>query len=510
MNESNNNKRIAKNTIILYVRMLFLMLISLYTSRVILIALGVEDYGIYNVVGGIVAMFTMISGSLAAAISRFITFELGKGDIEKLKTVFSSSVTIQVFLSLIFIAVAETIGLWFLNTQMVIPAERMTAANWVYQFSILSFAINLISVPYNAAIIAHEKMEAFAVIAILEAVFKLILAWTIAIAPFDRLVFYALFLAVISVIVRVIYGMYCERKFEECKYKFIYDHDLLKQMFGFAGWNLIGATSAVCRDHGGNIILNLFFGPTVNAARGIAVQVNTAVQGFVQNFQMALNPQITKNYASGNIEYMSKLVFQGARLSYYILLFFALPIYVSTDYILTLWLGEFPEHTISFLRLILIFTLVESLSGPLLTTMYATGKVRDYQIIVGGTQMLNLPFAYIALKLGALPESVFIVAIVVAVACLFARLIILQRMVGLSVFDYLKKVFVNVIFVTVAAAAIPLTVSIFMESSLTGFLLLSTICVATTVLSELFIGCNQSERQLVYRQVRKFKNKFVK
>lgn len=510
MNESNNNKRIAKNTILLYVRMLFLMLISLYTSRVILSSLGVEDYGIYNVVGGIVAMFTMISGSLAAAISRFITFEIGKGDIETLKNVFSSSVTIQIFLSLIFIAVAETLGLWFLNTQMVIPEARMIATNWVYQFSILSFAINLISVPYNAAIIAHEKMEAFAVIAILEALFKLVLAWTIAIAPFDRLIFYALFLAAISLIVRIIYGIYCERKFVECKYKFIYDHSLLKQMFSFAGWNLIGATSAVCRDHGGNIILNLFFGPAVNAARGIAIQVNTAVQGFVQNFQMALNPQITKNYASGNLEYMSTLVFQGARLSYYILLFLALPIFASTDYILTLWLGEFPEHTISFLRLILIFTLIESLSGPLLTTMYATGKVRDYQIIVGGIQMLNLPFAYIALKFGFPPESVFVIAILVAVACLFSRLIMLQRMVGLSVSDYFKKVFANVIIVTIAAAGIPLSISIFIDSTFLGFLLLSSICVVATLLSELYIGCDQSERQLVYKQVRKFKNKIIK
>lgn len=509
MGES-NSKRIAKNTILLYVRMLFLMLISLYTSRVILNALGIEDYGIYNVVGGIVAMFTMISGSLAAAISRFITFELGKGDIEKLKKIFSSSVTIQILLSLLFIVVAETIGLWFLNTKMVIPDNRMVAANWVYQFSILSFAINLVSVPYNAAIIAHEKMEAFAVIAILEAVFKLILAWIIALVPFDRLVFYALSLTIISVIVRLIYGRYCERKFEECKYRFIYDYDLLKNMLSFAGWNLIGASSAVCRDHGGNIILNLFFGPAVNASRGIAVQVNTAVQGFVQNFQMALNPQITKNYACGNIEYMSVLVFQGARLSYYILLFIALPIYMSTEYILMLWLGDYPAHTVSFLHLILIFTLVESLSGPLLTTMYATGNVKNYQIIVGGLQMLNLPIAYVTLKMGSSPESVFIVAIMVAIICLFARLIMLHYMVGLSVKLFFKKVFINVVNVTVISTIIPVLVLKYIEPNFTGFILQCIICFTSTVLSELYIGCNQNERKIVYAQICKFKNKILK
>lgn len=507
MNESTNNKRIAKNTILLYVRMIFLMLVSLYTSRLILKALGVEDYGIYNIVGGIVAMFTMISGSLSAAISRFLTYELGKGNISQLKIVFSSSITIQTFLSIIFIILAETFGIWFLNEYIVIPAERFVAANWVYQFSIISFVINLISVPYNAAIIAHEKMSAFAIIAILDAAFKLLLAWSIVLSPIDRLIYYAFFLVIVNVITRIIYGIYCNKKFTECNYKFIFDYNILKKMFSFAGWNMIGATSAVFRDHGVNIILNMFFGPSVNAARAITIQVNTALLGFVQNFQMALNPQITKNYASGNIKYMSTLVFQGARLSYYILLFIALPIYMYTGYILTLWLGEYPEHTEIFIKLTLVFSLIESLSGPLITTMYATGKVRNYQIVVGGIQMLNLPFSFLILKIGFTPESVFYIAIIISIACMIARLIMLNKMIGLSIVKYLTKVFINVIGVTISSIILPLIALFHLQTSLKSFLLICILCVVCTLFSELFIGCSRDERQLVYKQLKKIRSR---
>ena len=274
---SANNKRIAKNTLLLYIRMLFLMLVSLYTSRVILNALGVEDYGIYNVVGGVVTMFSMLSGSLSAAISRFITFELGTGDIEKLKKVFSASVTIQFGISLVFVVVAETIGIWFLNNKMEIPEGRLIAANWCLQFSIMTFVINLLCVPYNASIIAHEKMSAFAYISILDAVGKLVVAWCIALSPVDKLIFYGFLMALIAWIIQFIYSLYCKRHFVECSYKFIYDNDLLKQMFSFAGWNFFGAGSWQLMNQGVNLLLNIYFGVTLNAARGIATQVDHAV-----------------------------------------------------------------------------------------------------------------------------------------------------------------------------------------------------------------------------------------
>lgn len=290
-NTNQNSKRIAKNTLLLYVRMLFMMAVSLYTSRVVLQTLGVENFGIYNVVGGVVAMFSVISGSLSAAISRFITYELGKGDKDQLIRIFSSSVTIQLGLGLIILLLAEVIGVWFLNTKMTIPTDRMYAANWVFQLSILTFIINLISVPYNAAIIAHEKMSAFAYISILEVVAKLIIVYMLLWSPFDKLIFYAILMASVALIIRFVYGYYCKRHFEECTFHFIFDKELLKKMFSFAGWNFIGAASAVLRDQGGNIVINLFCGPAVNAARGIAYQVNNAITGFVSNFMMALNPQ---------------------------------------------------------------------------------------------------------------------------------------------------------------------------------------------------------------------------
>ena len=311
-----NNKRIAKNTLLLYLRMLFLMAVSLYTSRVVLSALGVEDFGIYNVVGGVVTMFSMLSGSLSAAISRFITFELGKGNLPKLKRIFSSSVTIQIILSAIIILLIETVGVWFLNAKMVIPEVRVEAANWVLQFSAITFVINLISIPYNAAIIAHERMSAFAYISILEALGKLVIAYLITVSPIDRLVFYAILMCAVALMVRLTYGRYCKKHFEECTYHFVFDFALLKRMSGFAGWNFIGASSAVLRDQGGNLVINLFCGPAVNAARGIAFQVNAAINGFVVNFMTALNPQITKQYAMGNRDYMMNLIFKGARFSF--------------------------------------------------------------------------------------------------------------------------------------------------------------------------------------------------
>lgn len=507
---SADNRRIAKNTLLLYFRMLLLMLISLYTSRVILNALGVEDYGIYNVVGGVVTMFSVLSGSLSAAISRFITFELGKGDEQVLKKVFSSAVTIQLLLSVIIIIFAETIGLWFINNKMVIPDERMQAANWCYQFSIVTFAINLVSVPYNATIIAHERMSAFAYISILEAIGKLSVAWCIVFNPIDRLIFFAAMVAVIAWLIRMVYVFYCKRHFAECTYHFVYDRDLLKRMFAFAGWNFIGASAAVLRTQGVNIVLNLFFGPTVNAARAISVKINTVVTGFVQNFMTALNPQITKSYAVGDKDYMFKLIFQGARFSYYILLLLSLPIIFNTHYILVVWLKLVPEHTDLFVQLILVFAISECLSHPLITAMLATGKIRNYQIVVGGLQLLNLPIAYLCLYLGAIPESVVVVAIVLSQLCLLVRLIMLRGMIGLPVRRFMTIVYFNVLKVTLFAIIVPLLLTCFIQGTFVYFLLSMLVTVACTLFVELYVGCEKQERQLVYVKVAKVASKAFK
>lgn len=506
-NTTENNKRIAKNTLLLYFRMLFLMAVSLYTSRVVLNALGVEDFGIYNVVGGVVAMFSVLSGSLSAAISRFITYELGKGNQENLNKIFSSAVTIQLGLAGIIILLAETIGIWFLNVKMNIPEVRMEAANWVFQFSILTFAINLISVPYNASIIAHEKMSAFAYISILEAVGKLTIAYLITITPMDKLIFYAILMCVVALIVRFTYGNYCKRHFSECTYHFIWDKQLLKSMFSFAGWNFIGASSTVFRDQGGNVVINLFCGPAVNAARGIAFQVNNAVNQFVTNFMTALNPQITKSYASGDKEYMMTLIFQGARLSFYMLFLLSLPILVNTHYILTLWLKMVPEHAIAFVQLTLIFALSESISQPLITAMLATGKIRNYQIIVGGLQMMNLPISYIFLRIGFFPEIAIIIAIIISQSCLIARLLMLRKMINISLKKYMKKVYCNIIIVMIISSIIPFMLTINNDETFLTFILQSLITIACTIITIYYIGCSKSEKLFIKNKLQKIVHK---
>ena len=507
--QSNNNKRIAKNTLLLYFRMLFMMVVSLYTSRVILNALGVEDFGIYNVVGGVVAMFSVISGSLSGAISRFITYELGKGDQSKLNKIFSASVTIQLLLSLIIVVLIESVGVWFLNTKMTIPETRITAANWVLQFSIITFVINLISVPYNAAIIAHERMSAFAYISILEAVGKLVIAFLIIYSPIDRLVYYAILMCAVAVIVRLTYGHYCKKHFAECTYHFHWDKEILYKMFSFAGWNFIGAASGVLRNQGGNIVINLFCGPTVNAARGIANQVNTAVSGFVNNFMTALNPQITKSYATGDNHYMMTLVYQGARLSFYMLLFLSLPILLNTHYILVLWLKLIPEHTVSFVQLTLTFAMCESISYPLITAMLATGNIRNYQLVVGGLQLFNLPVSYALLRVGFIPETVLIVAIVISQLCLLARLIMLRSIIHLSFWQFIKKVYFNITIVAVLASIVPLFISFYVKETFGSFLLISIVAVLCSSLSIYFVGCTKEERHKINLQVIKIRHKIM-
>lgn len=501
------SKRIAKNTLLLYVRMLFMMVVSLYTSRVILNTLGVEDYGIYNVVGGVVTMFSILSSSLSSAISRFITYELGTGNNDNLNKIFSSAVTCQVCLALIISLLAEIIGIWFLNVKMNIPIERITAANWVFQFSILTFVINLISVPYNASIIAHERMSAFAYISILEIIGKLAIAFFIIISPIDKLVFYAILMSVVALMIRLAYGYYCKRHFEECTYHFIFDKDLLKRMFSFAGWNFIGTSSTVLRDQGGNILINLFCGPIVNAARGIAFQVNGAVLGFVANFMTALNPQITKSYAIGDHSYMMTLIFQGARLSFYMLLILSLPVFINTHYLLVLWLKIVPDHTVTFVQLILIFALSESLSNPLVTAMFATGNIRNYQLVVGGLQMLNLPISYILLRQGLCPEVIFFVAIVISQLCLAARLLMLRKMIGMSARKYIRNVYLNTMKVMLLSAIIPVLVSKCMNESVQNFIFLCIIAIMSTGLVIYFIGCNENERKSVLKKIQAIRNK---
>lgn len=510
MDNSQNVNRLAKNTILLYIRMFISMLISLYTSRVILATLGVDDYGIYNVVGGLVGMFGIITATLNTAINRFLTFELGKNDKDRLRRVFSTSITIQLILSVIIIILAETLGLWYINNIMVIPPDRLVAANWCYQFSIITCVIGLIVVPYNSAIIAHERMSIYAYMGIFSAFFTLGIAFLIGVSPIDKLVFYGFLLLLSTIITFLVYVFYCRRHFEEARFRISYDKEMFRSMFGFAGWNVIGAGSGILRDYGGNLLLNYYFGPAVNAARGISNSVNTAITQFSNNFTVALNPQITKSYASGNNDYMFNLIYRGAKLSVFMMLFISAPVLLNTPFILGVWLKEVPDHAVLFTQLIIIYTMVEMVSGPLVTSMLATGNIRNYQIVVGGIQCLNIPIAWILLHHGAIPEIVVVVSILIAHGTLFSRLYMLRSMIHLRARAFLKNVYLTIIIVAAIGLALPLAVHLMIPIGWVNFFVTSMLCVLTMGLSMLYIGCDKAERSLVYSYVGKLIKRFRK
>ena len=502
--QSNNNKRIAKNTLLLYVRMLFLMVVSLFTSRVILNTLGVDDFGIYNVVGGIVAMFTIISGSLTSAISRFLTFELGKGDTDKLKTIFSTSVNIQLGLSVIILLIGEIVGIWLLNNQMNIPEGRMQAANYVLQCSLGIFVLNLLSVPYNSAIIAHEKMGAYAYISILDIILKLAVAYAIMLSPFDMLSSYGVLLLAEAILIRLIYGIYSKRNFTECTYHLIYDKAVLKKMVSFAGWNFLGVTAGTLNTQGVNILINVYFGVAVNAARGIAVQASSAISQFVQSFTTAVNPQITKSYASGDVAYMHTLVCQSSKFSAYLFLLMAIPLAVETPMIFDIWLKNPPEYAVIFFRLSLLGTLMDSvLSNSLMTAIFATGDIKKYQVYVTIWGGLVFPLTWLAYWLGASPDATYIIYFIMYCVVLCVRLRVIQQKVRLPMKEYCKKVLVRFLPVAVLSFVAPVVLAYVLPQSFLRIIITTVVSVLATGVIVYGIGLTASERNLVVIKVKK-------
>lgn len=431
------------------------MLIGLYTSRVILNALGVVDYGTYNVVGGFVSMFALVSSSLTSAISRFLTFELGKNAYsEKLSHIFSSSVTIQIFLVIVVIILAETAGVWFLNNKMSIPPDRSYAANWVFQWSVFAFCINLLNVPYNSTIIAHEKMSAFAYIGIVEALFKLGIAFLIVFSPIDKLIFYAILMALVSLSMTFMYMIYAIRHFPECSFHFVIDREIIKRMFGFAGWTFLGNTAYILMTQGVSILMNVFFGVIVNAARGIAMIIDNILTQFATNFTMAMNPPIIKSYSQRNMEYMHKLVCMGSKYSFFLLYALALPILLETNAILVLWLKTVPDYTVIFVRLTLLNTLVVVVSNTLITGILATGRIRNYQLLIGSFSLFALPLIYIGYRLGFEPSFAYLVTVFIYILQLGVRVYYLRKVLSLSVCFYFKQV-IYPIFLTGLISLIP-------------------------------------------------------
>ena len=493
-NQSANNKRIAKNTFLLYVRMLFAMLVSLYTSRVILQTLGVEDYGVYNVVGGVISMFTFLNGAMSSATSRYITVEIGKGNMEQLKKVFSTALQIHAVIALLIVILGETVGLWFLMNELVIPDGRMDAAMWVYQCSIISCVVTIMSVPYNADIIAHEKMSAFAYISVLEIILRLAIVYLLVVLPFDKLKVYAVLVLMVGLLIRYIYTRYCHKHFEESHYIHRIDKPLLKEMSSFAGWSFSGNLAGILYTQGLNMMLNIFFGPVVNAARGIAIQIQSVVTQFVTNFQMALNPQITKTYASGEMDKMHSLMFRSARFSFMLLFFLSLPIMLETNYILTLWLGIVPENTVIFARIIIAISLIYTIANPCVIANQATGKVKVYQAVVGGLLLLILPISYIVLKMGAPAYSVFIVHFCVESVAQFARMYMLRNMIDLPLLSYVKNIYLPIMGVVLLSIVLPLLVYSNMQEGFIRLLAVGMTCVLSVAMTSLFIGMTRNER----------------
>lgn len=433
-------KRLAKNTIALYARTFVTLLISLYTSRIVLNTLGVEDFGVYNVVGGVVMLFVFLNSAMASGTQRFLNYEMGQGDSERVNIVFSSSLKIHFVIAIIVLLLSETIGLWFVNYKLVIPVDRINAANWVYQFAVLSTMATLIQVPYMASVIANEKMQIYAYAGLLEAILKLVIVYLLVMFNYDKLILYGILLFVVQLITSILYIFYCRKNFVECKYIKPKGKEMYKEMFIFSSWGLLASIATVSKGQGQNIILNLFFGPVVNAARAVSMAISGLTSQFVGGFMTAVNPQITKTYSSGNKIEFEKLIFKSSKFAFYLLSFVSIPILLKTQLILELWLVNPPQYSALFSQLVLIDALIVSVSFPLTSSAQATGNIRRFHISVTFFELLNLPVSYILLKLGHPPESVFIVTIVMSILALIARLIVLKKLTNLPVKKFMFEV----------------------------------------------------------------------
>ena len=497
-NEVTNNKRIAKNTLLLYGRMMFTMWISLYTSRMVLDILGVIDFGIYNVVGGIIALMWALNGALSTSTTRHITFELGADNQDKLKQVFSTSLTIHGLISIFILLICETIGLWFMCTQITIPVERIEAAHWVYQFALLYMVLNVMSVPFNACIIAHEKMDAYAYISIIDIVLKLVIVYILKWVPYDKLKLYSLLYFFTQIVVQAIYMIYCKYKFPEVRLAFIWNKELLKHMASFAGWNLIGSGSALVMSQGHSIILNQFFGPVVNAAKGVTNQVLGMVGKFSGNFQMALNPQIFKSYASQNLEYMHKLIFASSKYSFYMLFLLSLPIAIESETLLSTWLKIVPQNTSQFLRIVLLTATVNTLASPLVIAAQATGIIKKFQTAESIVLLLILPFTYITLRFGADVIMAFYIYLLFHIIAIVVRLVLLHSSINISYKDYTQRVIKPILYVsTVSTTSGILFYHYLHTNTFVNSIMICALILGTTFSTIYLLGLNQAEKLFI-------------
>jgi O-antigen/teichoic acid export membrane protein len=502
MNRAQSNKRIVKNTGMLYIRMLVSMGVSLYTSRIVLSVLGTDNYGIYGVVGGIVIFFSFLNGAMASATQRFLNFELGRNDLKQVKQVFSMSMTVYILIALIALVLSETIGLWYLNTQMVIPPGRLEAANWAYQFSVLTFCIQVIRVPYEATIIAYERMSFYAYISIADVVFKLLVVCLLVFGDFDKLIYYAALNTGVVLLVSYLYKRYCNRTFTTARYAPFWDKKLYTRLMSFSGWSLLGSIANITTQQGGNLLLNLFYGVTVNASMGLANQVNRAVYGFVSSFQTAFNPAIVKAYAAGDKAYFFDLIFKASKYSYFLLFTLSLPVLLCCHFVMSVWLGQVPDYLVPFSRLMLLLMLMESAAAPLWISIQATGEIRNYQILMGSLLLLNLPLAYIALKMGFSPVSVLAVRVGVYAVVFMVRIFYLGRKIALPVRAYFAQVMMRLFAVTALSVPLPWLAHHYW-SGWSGLLLTILSTLLGVGFSVYYFGLRSGERQVILYSIRR-------
>ena len=497
-----DNKKIAKNTIILYMRQILIMVITLYTSRVVLQTLGAEDYGIYNVVGGFVTMFNVISGAFTVAISRFMAYVIGEGDEKRIEELFSTALVVQCCMGIFIVLLLATVGVWYVTNIMVLPAGRTEAALWVLAFSAVSFFINLISVPYNALIVAHEHMKAYAYIAVFEAVMKLLVSFAIVISPFDKLITYSFLTVLSAIIVRFCYSVYCNKNFTGCKFKLRVHKNTLKEMMSFVGWAFLGNGAVVLRDQGTNMILNFFGGTVVNAARGIAQNVNNAVQSFVNNFMQATQPEITKLKATDQLPEMRALILRSCRVSYFLMLILSIPLIKNINYILAIWLGEVPDYTNLFVAFTLIDSLIAALNNPLLYGVLATGQIKLYEIVMSAMCILSLPINYWLLSLGITPAYVYIVIVIIRFLTMLS-LVWQSKTYGLKWRDFIQQVAIRGILTTAICVTIADLISFsFIGMAFLRFLMETGSIVLLNGCAIFMIGLSKKERNLAVSFIR--------
>ncbi len=504
MNE--DNSRIARNTIYLYIRQILILAISLYTSRVILCALGVTDYGLYNVVGGIIVLFSFISSALTNSASRYISYAIGTNDIKEVRRTFGSFLALYYCVAVGILVLGETVGLWFVYNYLTIPADRFAASLWVYHFSIAAVVMNLLYVPYHCLIVAHERMSAFAYISIMEAVLKFCIALLLSFVPFDRLVFYAVLIFALGVFIRFIYIVYCKRHFDESSSKCVWDKKLFYEILQYSGWVLFGSLAYTTYTQGLNVLLNIFFGPVVNAARGIAVQIQAAAQNFIIGFQTAMYPQIVKSYAHHNLCRMYVLLHTVCKGSFFLFYIISLPILLKTKIILELWLNKVPDYTVPFTCFILLFSMLRALTNEINHAVQATGKIKVYQLVDGLMGLSILPISYVALKFFHVdPVVVFVVLVIVELVTVVARIKIGIPQIGDSISKYIKDVLLPVIYVSVIGFIVPAVVSHFTKDTLLGFFFVSICVVLWSIPVVYFFGLNNQEKHFIIEKFKEYK-----